>query len=119
MNETQAVEQGLSLYHKAQGLAINTPEEYEQSAEMRKSLKELDKTIVSYFEPIKKAAHESWKGICAKENETRKPITDADALVSQKRTVYYNEQERIRKEAEAKARKEAEGGAPKEGGRRL
>src|SRR4030067_1609972 len=114
MNETQAVEQGLSLYHKAQGLAINTPEEYEQSAEMRKSLKELDKTIVSYFEPIKKAAHESWKGICAKENETRKPITDADALVSKKRTDYYNEQEHLRREAEGKEQTQAEATAQKE-----
>lgn len=119
MNESQAVEQGMSLHQKAEGLAITTPEEYESSAELRKTLKELDKTIVAYFEPIKKAAHESWKGICAKENEARKPIADADALVSKKRTDYYNEQERIRREAEVKAQKEAEATAQKERDRLL
>lgn len=114
MNETQAVEQGLTLYQQAQEVVITTPEAYEQSAELRKTLKELDKTIVSYFEPIKKAAHESWKGICAKENESRKPIQDADNIVSKKRTAYYNEQERIRREAEAKAQREAEEVAKRE-----
>lgn len=119
ISEEQIKKEALTLKQKAEAMQIVTPEDYQSSAEMRKVLKDLDKNIVAFFEPMKAAASAAHKTICAKENEARKPITEADALVSRKRTAYYDEQERIRKEAEAKAQREAEEAAKKERDRLL
>ena len=119
ISEEQIEKEALTLKQRAESMQILTPEDYQSSAEMRKVLKDLDKNIVTFFEPMKQAASAAHKAICAKENEARKPITEADALVSKKRTAYYDEQERIRKEAEAKAQREAEEAAKKERDRLL
>lgn len=114
ISEEQIEKEALTLKQRAETMQIVTPEDYQSSAEMRKILKDLDKNIVAFFEPMKSAASAAHKAICAKENEARKPITEADAIVIKKRTTYYDEQERIRREAEAKAQKEAEEAAKKE-----
>lgn len=119
ISEEQIEKEALTLKQRAETMQIVTSEDYQSSAEMRKVLKDLDKNIVAFFEPMKKSTHEAWKSVCNKENEARKPITEADAIVSKKRTVWYDEQERIRKEAEAKAQREAEEAAKKERDRLL
>ncbi len=119
ISEEQIEKEALTLKQRAESMQIVTPEDYQSSAEMRKVLKDLDKNIVTFFEPMKKSTHEAWKSVCNKENEARKPITEADAIVNKKRTAYYDEQERIRKEAEAKAQREAEEAAKKERDRLL
>lgn len=119
ISEEQIKKEALTLKQRAETMQIVTLEDYQSSAEMRKILKDLDKNIVAFFEPMKSAASAAHKAICAKENEARKPITEADAIVTKKRTVYYDEQERIRKEAEAKAQREAEEAAKKERDRLL
>ena len=119
MNEPQAVEQGLTFYQKAQGLVINTPEEYEQSAEMKMVLKSLDKQAADMFVETRPAAYATWQKLCKQEIEYRKPFLDALKIVDAKRTDYYNKQEDIRKAAEARAQKEAEAAAQKERDRLL
>lgn len=114
ISEEQIEKEALTLKQRAETMQIVTLEDYQTSAEMRKILKDLDKNIVAFFEPMKSAASAAHKSICAKENEARKPITEADAIVTKKRTTWYDEQERIRKEAEAKAQREAEEAAKKE-----
>lgn len=114
VTEEKIKEEALTLKQRADALQIVTPEDYTASAEFKKSLKDLDKSIVTFFEPMKKSTHEAWKSVCNKENEARKPITEADTIVTKKRTAYYDEQERIRTAAEAKAQREAEEAAKKE-----
>lgn len=119
ISEEQIEKEALTLKQRAETMQIVTPGDYQSSAEMRKVLKDLDKNIVAFFEPMKKSTHKAWKSVCNKENEARKPITEADAIVSKKRTAYYDEQERIRREAEAKAQREAEEMARKDRDRLL
>lgn len=85
-----------------------------KAGDIAKGLREMKKQVTDWFSPMKKAAHESWKGICAKENDTLKPLEEAENYVRKQMNDYLAEQEKIRQEAERKARIAAEEAARKE-----
>ena len=114
--EQQLEAQAMTLKGQAMSLTVVDQETYGVAGEFAKNLRTAKKRIQDYFSPIKKAAHETWKGICAKENEAIRPIDEADAHIRKTMNAYLNEQERKRREEQArleaiereKARKEQE-----------
>ncbi len=74
------------------------------------------KRVEDYFGPLKKSAHETWKGIVAKEKELLEPLDAAERKAKVAVSGYDQEQEKIRlaeqrrlqAEADEKARKERE-----------
>ena len=119
ISEEQIEKEALTLKQRAESMQVVTPEDWLTSAEFKKTLKDLDKHIVDFFEPMRKTADDAKNAILTKKNEARKPVLAAIDLIDEKRTIYYDKQECIRREVEAKAQREAEEVAKKERDRLL
>jgi hypothetical protein len=104
----------LPVVARAEGIVIASSGDYEMAADFLKAVKGASKRVTDHFGPMKKAAHDAWKTITAKEAETLKPLQDAEARVKSTMLTYATEVERRRQEeqrrlqAEADARAEAE-----------
>lgn len=115
INQEQVLEQrALSLADQARAVVVTDQDSLGRAGEFGKSLRDMRKQIVDYFAPIKKSAHEAWKGICAKENEAVAPIDAADAALRKTMNAYLAEQERLRREEETRLRRIEEEKARKE-----
>lgn len=112
--ESELEQRTLSLYEQATSLTIHDQHSYAAAGEVGKALKSLEKEIVDYFAPMKKAAHDAHKAITKKEAEELAPVKEAMEVVRKTMNVYIQEQDRIRKEAERKAQLAAEEEARKE-----
>lgn len=106
--------QSMTLYEQALTLTISDQPSFAAAGEFGKSLKDLEKKIVDFFAPIKKAAHEAHKAVTKKESEELAPVQEAMSIVRKTMNIFLQEQERIRKEEERKARLAAEEAARKE-----
>jgi hypothetical protein len=102
VEEQQLETQALTLKGQAMALVVADQNSYGLAGEFAKDLRLAKKRIQDYFAPIKKTAHETWKAICAKENEALKPIDEADAHIRQNMNAYLNEQERLRRAEQAR-----------------
>lgn len=108
--ETQAIE----VSKQALALKVYDRNTYAAAGEMLKNFKIMKVSINDFFSGIKKDAYDSWKGICAKENEAIKPIDAADKYLRSEINGYLEEQERIRLAVQRKAEEEARAAAEKE-----
>jgi len=81
---------------------------YVKAGEFLVSLKSLEKKIKGYFGPIKKKAHEAWKGICVLENEELGKIQPALKHLNEEMTMWNILQEEKRRMEEDRLRREVE-----------
>lgn len=102
VEERELEQQALTLKDQALAVRVVDQATYGKAGEFAKDLRTMKKNILDFFGPIKKSAHETWKSICAKENEAVKPIDEADAHVRKAMNAYINEQERLRREEQAR-----------------
>lgn len=112
--EAELEQETLTLYEQATSLIVSDAATYAAAGELGKGLKDLEKKIVDYFAPMKKAAHEAHKAITKKESDELAPVKEAMDVVRKTMNTFIQEQERIRREAERKARAEEEERARKE-----
>lgn len=112
--EKELQTQALSLKEQAQLISITDETSYLQAGQFAKNIKDHKAKIVAYFKPLKEAAHKAHKSITQREAEELEPLNIADAMVRGVINAYLNEQERLRKEAQAKAEAEATEKARKE-----
>lgn len=112
--DPQIEEQALCLADQAKAVRIHDQASYGAAVEFGKSLKGMRRKIEDFFSPMKKRAHEAWKAICDSEKEHLAPIDQADAELRKVMNFYLQEQERSRREEEARLRREAEERARKE-----
>lgn len=106
--------QSMTLYEQALTIKVVDQPTFAAAGEFGKSLKELEKKIVDFFAPLKKAAHEAHKAITKKEADDLSPVREAMDTVRKTMNDFLQEQERIRREEERKARLAAEEAARKE-----
>jgi hypothetical protein len=92
----------------AEALVIATPEDRRTASTGVAGLKKIVKEVEALFEDPKRAASAAHKAVCAAEKTLREPIVQAIAMASEKMLAYDRDQDRIRREAEAKLRAEAE-----------
>lgn len=93
---------------QAQGLVIKTQGSYDKANDFLKIIKGLQQQVKDTFGPIIKKAYEAHKEAKNKESMHLEPLLKAETLVKNKMLTFWQEQERIRREAEAKLQAEAE-----------
>lgn len=112
--EEEFSETALTLYEQALSIQVTDKPTYTAAGEFGKSLKELEKKIVDYFAPLKKAAHEAHKAITKREADELSPVREAMDCVRKSMNRYLADVEDARRKAEAAAQKAAEEEAEKE-----
>lgn len=89
---------------KAEALQIQNEDAYRAASEMLLGIKDLLKEIKGTFEPIKTKAHAAWKEVVAQQQKHEEPLLKAETILKSKMGTYYQEQERLRLEEEARLR---------------
>lgn len=98
------------------GLVVRDQATRDEAMDYLRAVKQTQKRVEDYFGPLKKAAHDSWKGIVAKQKELLDPLGDAERMAKSAIVKYDTEQERDRQaerrrlqaEADERARRERE-----------
>ena len=91
----------------AQAFTITTPEQFVESGERLKGLKALSKKIDDTFDPHIKRAFDAHRSLVAEKRVHQNPLQTAEALIKRQILSYQQEQERERRELEAKAQEAA------------
>lgn len=113
MNEQEMKQTGTQLIAQSNTFIIKTQQDYNNAVEVCKDIKVKIKVIEDYWEPLKTDAFKAHKNLCAKERELLTPYTEAESSIKVKMTAYQKqvmedarllreEQERYRKEEEAR-----------------
>lgn len=106
--ETVEIDRGiLTLSEQATALMIRDNNDYVQAGELLKLHKSMEKQITNYFQPLKSAAHKSWKNICNAETVELDKLRPIETHLKAEIGQYQVKQERIRSEEEARLRQEA------------
>ena len=98
------------------GMQIKTSEDYDKAGAALVRIKGMTKTVKEYFAPMVDSAFKAHKAVKARENEALAPLEKAEHELKTGMQAWYSEQERIRREAEARAtaeRRKAEEDAEK------
>ncbi len=93
-------EEGNGVIAKAEALVVSNDNQYLTAGESLKQIKGTAKKVLDYWAPIKKSAHEVWKGICEKEKSMTDPLTKAEGIVKQKMLTYQRKVEAEKRAAE-------------------
>lgn len=110
MNEiqTQVVDsKAISSLAFANQMIIATDDDCRQAIDIEKGLAALMKEIDTTFDPHIATAFQAHRGLVAEKKKHAEPVEEAKRIIKQKRIVYTEEQERIRKAEEARIQAEA------------
>jgi hypothetical protein len=91
----------------AKDFKVTSQDEYITSADRLKAIKALARKIDETFDPHIKRAFDSHRALCAEKKQHMQPLEDAERLIKKAVIGYQLDQERIRREAEARAQEEA------------
>lgn len=80
---------------------IENDEQYRFTGEWLKRVKETEKMVDGYFEPLRKKAYATYKEILDKAKEIKEPLIKVESVVKKMRTDY-----KLKRKAEAQAEKE-------------
>lgn len=107
--EDSLKQEALTVTQQAAAIKIVDQPSYDQAASLLlEKVLPFRKKWAEYWEPLKKAASDAHKAICAKFNEGDEPAARAEREIKLKIRAWDEEQERIRQEAQRKAQEEAE-----------
>jgi len=98
----------------AASMVVTNPAEYTIASDFLKTIKGAQKKVTDFFAPMKQKAHEAHKAITQQESAMLKPLQDAEATLKRNLLVFYQDQERVRIEAQRKLQAEADEAARKE-----
>lgn len=88
-------------------VVVDSPEAYEYAGEVVVDMDRTIKKIEGFWQPLKRRAHEAWRGLCDKENEMLATLRSARQALAAKMSAWATEQEKQRRIAEEKAKLEA------------
>ena len=114
MNEIELRQELSPVITKAGSIQIYNAEDYEFAAGFLKEVKGAQKKVADFWAPLKKKAHESWKGLTAKEAEMLQPLQSAEETVKFKLLSFQREEEKKRLEEQRKLQAEADERARRE-----
>src|ERR1035437_6949283 len=108
-HEVKEIEQSTALsLSKAQAFTIVTREHYELGAAELRLIAGLKKQIDATFDPIIKAAFAAHKIAVGEKKKHEAPLLEAETFLRRKMVGYDQEQERLRREEEARLQKIAD-----------
>jgi len=96
------------IERRVQALKVDSELSYGAAGELLKQVKAVQKTIKSYWEPMRVSAKATYDDVLAKKKEMLDPVDAAEKTLKKKMGAYTLEQERIARELEEKRRREAE-----------
>jgi hypothetical protein len=99
---------------QAHGIIINSSETHKGAIDFLREIKGAADRVSDFFGPMKKAAAESHKRICAAEKEFLSPLISAEETVKKKAIQYRREEEEKREEERRRLQAEADEAARKE-----
>jgi colicin import membrane protein len=91
----------------AKEFRVTSEQHYIESADRLKAIKALAKKLDETFDPHIKRAFDAHRALVAEKKGHQQPLIDAEGYVKRAVLGYQQEQERIRRAAEAKAQEEA------------
>jgi hypothetical protein len=100
MDELALRQEVTTIEERANGITVSDEVSFKLAAEFLRNIKTATSKVLDFFKPIKEGAYDSWKAICNKENEYKKPLEAAEKIVKGKANIYQMEQDRIRREQE-------------------
>ena len=107
--ETTALEvqkqQVALIVQEAQVFQVVDRESFEAVTEKLKIIKALSKQVDDFIGPLVKSAHEAWKAVKERENQLQNPLREAKDVYARKAGTWLAEQDRIRRDEEARLRK--------------
>lgn len=92
----------LSWPDRARSIVVTDQESYDAAAELVVEIATLEKQIVDHHKPIKETAYAAHRAACAAEKKLLDPLTEAKSVLKRALVAWTQEQERLRREAEAK-----------------
>jgi len=106
--DVSGIEAGtLSLRNEADALDIGSPEQYEAARPLAIKVKNLVREIEGCFDPLKSAAHKTWKAIGETEERYLKPVKAIEFAIKAKMTAWAVKEKAEREEAQRLADLEA------------
>ena len=93
---------------RVQALSVDSEVAYGMAGELLKQVKQMQKTITAYWEPMRVSAKQNYDVVLAKKKEMLDPMNSAEKVLKKKMGTYTLEQERKARELEEKRRREAE-----------
>jgi hypothetical protein len=97
--------QASEIEFRAHDVVVSNEYEYIQAGELLKAVKQQQKKVKDYWEPMRISAKESYDNILAHKKAMLEPLEKAEMIIKEKTTTYIKEQERIRRAQEEKLRK--------------
>jgi hypothetical protein len=97
----------LAMPEQAKLITVTDNESMERANSFKLDIKEMIKSIDEFFKPMADKAFQAHRAITSRWNETKKPLQDADAHVTQQVKIYLAEVRRKQEEEEARLREEA------------
>lgn len=97
-----------ALVTAAQSFVVTNDEQYHEAVELANVCKNKLQTVIDWFAPMKKTAHDAWKQIVAKENEFAPQLEQAKKLYTQKAADYQLKKQREQEAKEREAREAAD-----------
>lgn len=103
--EKQLEKSGLLAVNTAQGMRIESTQDYEQAGKFLLEIKNRVKKIKDYWAPTKAAAKAAHQAVVDREKEMLLPLNDAERIIKASMTNYQLAVEKARREAEEAAKK--------------
>lgn len=97
--------QASEIEMRAQDVVVSNDYEYIQAGELLKAVKQMQKKVKDYWEPMRVSAKASYDEILAHKKTMLEPLEAAEKVIKEKTSAYIEEQERIRRAQEEKLRK--------------
>lgn len=106
--EQQMLANGALIESDAKKLVITNDAEYEEAAEMARTIKTRQKIVTDYFGPMKKAAHDAHKAVCDHESEILAPLKNAEKTCKYAMGAYQLKKQEEARQREAEMRRLAQ-----------
>ncbi len=97
-----------TIESQAFAMTITTQADFEDAAELAKTIAGRKKFVKDFFEPMRVKAKEAYDAILGRKNQMMKPLEDADKVLRQKMSEFSRQQELARKQQEAAMRQMAQ-----------
>lgn len=92
----------------ARSVVISNDADYEAAAEITRKVKQTQKKVDEYWEPLRASTYKAYKDVMGKKKQMTDPLEKAEKILKTKIGAYAAQKERERRAAEEAARKAAQ-----------
>lgn len=93
---------------RAESVVIQNDAQYAYAGELTKQVKQMQKKIDDYWEPMRKSTYAAYKSVTEHKKDMIDPCKKAEQILKRKMSDYSMEQERIRRQQEEEMRRQAQ-----------